>query len=40
MHPMPNSGFGGSFRYSPCPRELEISGGSANPGDRAILVPF
>lgn len=40
MHPMPNSGFGGSFRYSPCPREFQISGGSANPGDRAILVPF
>jgi len=40
MHPMPNSGFGGSFRYSPCPRELEISGGSVSPSDRAILVPF
>jgi hypothetical protein len=40
MHPAPNSGFGGTFRYSPCPREFEISGGSANPGDRAILVPF
>jgi hypothetical protein len=24
MHPTPNSGFFGSFRYSPCPRELEL----------------
>lgn len=24
VHPAPNSGFGGSFRYSPCPTELEI----------------
>jgi hypothetical protein len=24
MHPAPNSGFGGSFRYSPCPTELFI----------------
>jgi len=40
MHPTPNSGFGGSPRYSPCPQEFEISGGSAAPGDRAILVPF
>jgi hypothetical protein len=34
----PNSGFGGSFRYSPCPREWEI--GSLSPPDRAILAPF
>jgi hypothetical protein len=40
MHPMPNSGFGGSFRYSPCPREFEISGGSVSPADRAILIAF
>jgi len=40
MHPTPNSGFGGSPRYSPCPEEFEISGGSAAPGDRAILVRF
>jgi hypothetical protein len=24
MHPAPNSGFGGAFRYSPCPREFEV----------------
>jgi hypothetical protein len=40
MHPTPNSGFGGSPRYSPCPHEFEISGGSAAPADRAILVSF
>jgi hypothetical protein len=40
MHPTPNSGFGGSFRYSPCPREFQISGGSVSPSDKAILVPF
>ena len=40
MHPAPNSGFGGSFRYSPCPREFELSGGSVSPSDKAILVPF
>lgn len=40
MHPAPNAGFGGSFRYSPCPRQWELSGGSANPGDEAILVPL
>jgi hypothetical protein len=40
MHPAPNSGFGGSFRYSPCPQEFEISGGSVSPADKAILVPF
>jgi hypothetical protein len=26
MHPTPNSAFGTSFRYSPCPRELELNG--------------
>ena len=40
MHPTPNSGFGGGFRYSPCPQEFEISGGSVSPADRAILVRF
>ncbi len=40
MHPMPNAGFGGSFRYSPCPREFQIEGGSANPTSSATLVPF
>jgi hypothetical protein len=38
MHPTPNSGFGGSFRYSPCPEQWEISGGSVGPGERAVLV--
>ena len=33
-------GFGGAFRYSPCPREFQIDGGSTNPGSSAILVPF
>jgi hypothetical protein len=37
MHPTPNSGFGGSFRYSPCPTELSISG---YPSGSATLVPF
>jgi hypothetical protein len=36
MHPMPNSGFGGSFEYSPCPTEFLISG---DPGN-ATLVPL
>ncbi len=36
MHPLPNSGFGGSFEYSPCPTELLIMGFSGN----ATLVPF
>jgi hypothetical protein len=40
MHPDPNSGFGGSFRYSPCPRQWQLSGGSANPAGKAILVPL
>jgi len=40
MHAAPNSGFGGSFRYSPCPTMFEISGGSVSPGAEAILVPF
>jgi hypothetical protein len=37
MHPAPNSGFGSAFRYSPCPRELEMT--SINYGPRALLVP-
>ena len=40
MHPMPNSGFGGGFRYSPCPEQFEIQGGSVSPGAKAILVRF
>jgi hypothetical protein len=36
MHPTPNSGFAGFFRYSPCPRKFEI--GVEHPS--AILVPF
>jgi len=39
MHPTPNSGFGGGFVYSPCPREWSMSGGSAAPDSRAVLVP-
>lgn len=38
MHPTPNSGFFGSFRYSPCPREFEITGGIN--GTKTILVPL
>jgi len=30
VHPMPSSGWGGAFLYSPCPRELEISNAAAN----------
>lgn len=38
MHPTPNSGFGGSVRYSPCPTEIQIDfGGPAT--QRPILVP-
>jgi hypothetical protein len=40
MHPTPNSGFGGPFLYSPCPRQWLIEGGSANPSGRALLVPI
>jgi hypothetical protein len=36
MHPAPNSGFGGSFRYSPCPTEFEILGMFG----KVILVRF
>ena len=36
IHPTPNSGLGGSVRYSPCPMELEIN--LFDPG--AILVPM
>lgn len=39
MHPAPNSGFGGSFKYSPSPRQWQLSGGSANPEGSAVLVP-
>ena len=39
MHPTPNSGFGGAFLYSPCPREWSMSGGSAAPDSGAVLVP-
>jgi hypothetical protein len=38
MHPTPNSGFGGSFRYSPCPTEFWVQGSSQVGG--AVLVPF
>jgi hypothetical protein len=38
MHPAPNSGFGTSFRYSPCPRELEING-VGGPGSVIIPAP-
>jgi hypothetical protein len=38
IHPTPNSGFGGSIRYSPCPRELELD--FVDPGTGpSILVP-
>jgi hypothetical protein len=39
MHPAPNSGFGGPFRYSPSPRQWLLGFGSADPGGSALLVP-
>lgn len=38
FHPTPNSGYGGSFRYSPCPREFEIDNTTLD--GRAVIVPF
>jgi hypothetical protein len=38
MHPAPNSGFGGTFRYSPCPKEAEIVFVSTASGS-TVLVP-
>jgi hypothetical protein len=38
MHPAPNSGYGASFRYSPCPKELEIFPMYASAG--TVFVPF
>jgi hypothetical protein len=40
VHPTPNSGNNETVRYSPCPRELEIVGGSATFGRSAVLVPI
>jgi hypothetical protein len=37
IHPAPNSGYGGSFRYSPCPRELELQ---VNYDAPLVLVPI
>jgi len=37
IHPAPNSGYGGSFRYSPCPRELELQ---VNYDAPIVLVPI
>ncbi|HEV3194232.1 MAG TPA: hypothetical protein VGY54_27190 [Polyangiaceae bacterium] len=39
MHPAPNSGVFAYFRYSPCPRELEIDFASAFFGS-SVLVPI
>jgi hypothetical protein len=36
IHATPSSGFGGSFRYSPCPRELELPGMGA---PSSVLTP-
>jgi hypothetical protein len=36
MHPAPHSGFGTSFRYSPCPRELELNGVG---GPSSVVIP-
>jgi hypothetical protein len=36
MHPTPNSAFGTSFRYSPCPRELELNGVG---GPSTVIIP-
>jgi hypothetical protein len=39
MYPDPNSGFGSSFLYSPCPKELELPNvGYENPQPAATLV--
>jgi hypothetical protein len=37
MHPAPNSGFGGSFRYSPCPTQFWMQG---SPSGSAVIIPF
>ncbi len=36
MHPAPNAGFGGSFRYSPCPTELFVPA-TSEPGGTTLV---
>jgi hypothetical protein len=37
VYPAPNAGYGGSFRYSPCPRELELQ---INYDAPIVIVPI
>ena len=37
MHRTPNSVFGTSIKYSPCPTEMELADSNSR---RAILIPF
>lgn len=40
MYPTPNSVFGGDYRYSSCPKELQVSIGSSGNGEKALLLPL